>query len=106
MNKPVAPSPPRWDLSDLYASPDDPKIAADLTAAAGEVAALKMFEGRFEAARSDAATLGGLIAEGIALYETIADRLGAVGAYAGLKAQTELADPEMSRFFIKHKAYL
>ncbi len=59
---------------------------------------LKKYEGAFEAARSEAAKLGGLIAEGIALYETIADRLGAVGAYAALKAQTALADPEIGKF--------
>lgn len=89
---------PVWDSSDLYAAPDDPRIAADLTAAAVEVAVLKKYEGAFEAARSEAAKLGGLIAEGIALYETIADRLGAVGAYAALKAQTALADPEIGKF--------
>ena len=85
---------PVWDLSDLYASPNDPKIAADLATAAAEVATLKRYEGAFEAARGDAAKLGGLIAEGVALYETIADRLGAVGAYAALKAQTALTRRE------------
>ncbi|HWE44740.1 MAG TPA: M3 family oligoendopeptidase [Caulobacteraceae bacterium] len=89
---------PVWDLSDLYAAPDDPKLAADLAAAAAEVAALKRYEGAFEAARADAARLGGLIGEAVALYQTIADRLGAVGAYAALKAQTALADPEIGKF--------
>ena len=91
-------TPPVWDLSDLYASPHDPKITADLTAAAVEVAALKKYEGAFEAARSDPAKLGGLIDTSVSLYETIADRLGAVGAYAGLLAQTALADPEIGKF--------
>ncbi|HEY3812344.1 MAG TPA: M3 family oligoendopeptidase [Caulobacteraceae bacterium] len=89
---------PAWDLSDLYAVPDDPKIAADLAAAAAEVATLKTYEGAFEAARADAARLGGLIDQSVALYQTIADRLGAVGAFAALKAQTALADPEIGKF--------
>lgn len=91
-------TPPAWDLSDLYAAPDDPKIASDLATAAADVGALKRYEGAFEAARGDAAKLGGLIDSGVALYQSIADRLGAVGAYAALKAQTALADPEIGKF--------
>jgi oligoendopeptidase F len=90
--------PPVWDLSDLYASREDPAIAADLAAAAATVARLGKLEGAFLAARADAKRLGGLIDEAIGLYQQAADRLGAIGAYAGLAASTALTDPAWAKF--------
>ncbi len=89
---------PVWDLSDLYASREDPRLEADLKGAAAEVADLAKAQGSFLAARGDPATLGGRIAEAIELYEKIADRLGAIGAYAVLQAQIALADPVWAKF--------
>jgi oligoendopeptidase F len=96
MNAPAA-ALPVWSLADLYESPRDPRIAADLDAAAGLARDLAGREGRFLEARSHPARLAALIAEGLELYEAIANRLGAVGAYAGLAASVDRADPVLAK---------
>jgi len=101
MNAPVKPPAetlPVWNLEDLYAGRDDPRIETDLAAAAhinGELAALK---GAFVAARAEPAKLGGLIDQGISLYQRATDKLWAVGAYAGLASSTARDDPAWARF--------
>src|SRR5580658_8985904 len=101
MNAPVKPPAnalPEWRLDDLYSGRDDPKIAADLAAAAkfnGQLAALK---GQFVAARGEPGKLGALIDQGVGLYQDATNKLWAVGAYAGLAASTARDDPAWSRF--------
>jgi oligoendopeptidase F len=101
MNAPVkapAETLPVWNLEDLYSSREDPRIEADLAAAArinGELAALK---GGFVAARAEPATLGELIDRGVAFYQGATDKLWAVGAYAGLASSTARDDPAWARF--------
>jgi oligoendopeptidase F len=101
MNAPVRPPAnalPEWRLDDLYAGRDDPRIDADLEAAAAINAELEAMKGAFVAARPEPATLGGLIDEGVALYQRATDKLWAVGAYAGLAASTARDDPAWARF--------
>ena len=62
---------PLWDLSDLYASHEDPRIEADLERARALVGELNALQGRLLEARSSA------------------DLLGALGAYAFLAASTD-----------------
>jgi oligoendopeptidase F len=101
MNAPVKPPAetlPVWRLDDLYCGRDDPRIEADLAAAArinGELAALK---GAFVAARAEPAKLGALIDQGVGLYQGATDKLWAVGAYAGLASSTARDDPAWARF--------
>ncbi len=101
MNAPtpdLAAAPPCWSLEDLYASPDDPRIAGDLDAARhanGELVGLK---GQFLAARSDPARLGALIAQGVGLYEEATNALWSVGAYAGLAASVSRDDASWALF--------
>src|SRR5579859_7052000 len=101
MNAPVKPpveTLPTWRLDDLYAGRNDPRIEADLAAAAqvnGELAELK---GAFVVARADAARLGALIDQGVGLHEAATNKLWAVGAYAGLAASTARDDPAWARF--------
>jgi oligoendopeptidase F len=101
MNAPVKPPAetlPVWRLDDLYVGRDDPRIEADLAAAArinGELAALK---GAYVSARTDPARLGELIDRGVSLYQAATDKLWAVGAYASLAASTARDDPAWSRF--------
>src|ERR1700679_1649212 len=101
MNAPVKPPAetlPVWRLDDLYAGREDPRIEADLTAAAqvnGELAALK---GAFAAARAAPAKLGALIGQGVGLYQGATDKLWAVGAYASLALSTARDDPAWARF--------
>jgi oligoendopeptidase F len=101
MNAPVKPPAetlPVWRLDDLYASREDPRIEADLAAAAainGELAAL---QGAFVGARARAGELGALIERGIGLYQDATDRLWGVGAYASLASSTARDDPAWARF--------
>ena len=102
MNAPTpdlaAAAPPCWSLDDLYASPDDPRIAADLDAARRANAELVGLKGRFLAARGEPARLGALIARGVELYEEATNALWSVGAYAGLAASVSRDDPKWALF--------
>ena len=89
---------PEWRLDDLYAGLDDPRIERDLAAAAEANRKIAGLEGRLLAARADAAELGRLLGEGIALYEEAVNRLWSVGAYAGLQTSTKREDPAWAKF--------
>ena len=84
--------PPLWDLSDLYASREDARIAADLEAAKMAVAEMNGLQGRFVAERADAKALGATLDRAIARYEQASEKLGALGAYAFLAASTNRND--------------
>ncbi|MFZ5668824.1 MAG: M3 family oligoendopeptidase [Pseudomonadota bacterium] len=103
MNAPVKPPAPadalpEWNLADLYAGRDDPRIETDLKAAVAANDALVALKGRFVESRADAGALGVLIDQGVALYEQATDGLWAVGAYAALAASTARDDPAWSKF--------
>ena len=83
---------PLWDLSDLYASREDPRVEADLTEAGRLVDELNGLQGRLVEAKADAAVLGERLDRAIRLYELASDRLGALGAYAFLAASTNRSD--------------
>jgi oligoendopeptidase F len=89
---------PQWNLGDLYAGRDDPKIATDIAKAKAANDALAALEGRFLASRANARVLGELLVNGIGLYEQATNGLWAVGAYAGLAASTARDDPAWAKF--------
>ncbi len=84
---------PTWDLSDLYASPDAPEIEQDLARADSDAIA---FEARCKGrlAGFDATAL----ADAIAVYEAIDERLGRLGAFASLRFSIDGTDPHRGRF--------
>jgi oligoendopeptidase F len=85
---------PAWDLSDLYASLDDPKVMADLAQA--EQTAKAFAQARAgKLAGLSGAQLGGAIAE----YEQIQEMLGRVGSYAQLLFAGDSTDPAVGRFY-------
>lgn len=88
---------PLWDLTDLYASRDDAKVAADMEKARGLVEALNGLKGRL-AADQDAQALGEALDRAIQLYEQASDVLGALGAYAFLSASTARDDATAQGF--------
>jgi oligoendopeptidase F len=102
MNAPTpdlaAAAPPCWSLEDLYESPDDPRIAADLDAARRANAELVGLKGQFLATRGEPARLGALIARGVGLYEEATNALWSVGAYAGLAASVSRDDSKWALF--------
>lgn len=81
---------PRWDLSDLYQGPDDPRIDCDLDdldRRAGEFQ--KRYEGRLTKGEVSASEL----LEAFQEYESMS-RLGArVGSYSSLLYSTNTTDP-------------
>jgi oligoendopeptidase F len=89
---------PEWNLADLYAGRDDPKIETDLVAAKAANDELASLEGLFLQARSEPQRLGVLLDRGIKLYEQATNGLWGVGAYAGLAASTARDDPAWAKF--------
>ncbi len=89
---------PEWRLDDLYAGREDPRIEADLQAAAAANAALAEMKGDFAAARNSAATLGERLDRGVTLYEQAANSLWSVGAFAALASSTARNDPAWAKF--------
>ncbi len=84
---------PRWDLSDLYAGPDDPRIEADLDAAAREAEALeRQHRGRVAGLDGDA------LAALVAAFEAVSERLARVGSYAQLLFAVHRDDGHVARF--------
>ena len=85
---------PVWDLSDLYRSPEDPALAADLDRAEADAKAF---------AEQHAGRLGGLsgdaLAEAIATYERIEERLGRAMSFGQLVFAGDAQDPANGRFY-------
>lgn len=89
---------PEWNLADLYAGRDDPKIETDLAAAKAANDELVKMKGRFTSLRGDPLHLGELLDHGINLYETATNGLWGVGAYASLAASTARDDAAWAKF--------
>ncbi len=84
---------PAWDLTDLYKSTDDPAIKADFERLDKEADTLrKALHEKIADAR------GETLAQGIADYEAIQDRIHKLMAYAYLNYATDMSDGERARF--------
>lgn len=90
---------PEWDLSALYASPDDPSIERDIQMAGDAAVDLAdRAKGRLEAllkAPDGASAFAALIAD----YEKLQDLLGRVMSYAGLLYSGDTTDPQRMKFY-------
>jgi len=85
---------PNWNLNDLYAAQDDPKLEADLTWASSSSAAFaKDVQGRL------ADLSGAELGDAIARYESILDRLYKVMSYAQLVHAGDMGSPEIAAFY-------
>nr|HML30261.1 M3 family oligoendopeptidase [Hyphomicrobium sp.] len=86
---------PQWDLSDLYAGPDDPAIQRDLKAAAAEATRIKAtYQGRLAELAKD----GGKLIEPIKDYEKLSDLAGKLGSFSGLYYVLNQTDPVRAKF--------
>ncbi|HYI84005.1 MAG TPA: M3 family oligoendopeptidase [Acetobacteraceae bacterium] len=85
---------PVWDLGDLYRSPEDPALAAELEVAETEA---KGFAARH--AGKLGAMDGAALATAIAEYERIEERLGKAMSYAQLVFSGDAQDPANGRFY-------
>jgi oligoendopeptidase F len=90
---------PEWNLNDLYSGLDDPAIKRDLNDVDAACAAFEeAYKGKLDAmARTPAA--GVALAEAVRRYETIDDRMGRVGSYAGLLHAGNTVDPARTKFY-------
>ena len=85
---------PAWDLSDLYAGPDCPALAADLTQAeTGAAAFAARYQGKL------AGFSGAELAQAVAEYERLDEVLSKVMSFAGLLYASNMADPNIGRFY-------
>jgi len=84
---------PVWNLDDLYRGPDDPRIAADLEAAAKEAKALNArFAGKV------AALDGEGLADMLEAYERLAERLGRISSFSYLYYCTAMQESARATF--------
>ncbi len=85
---------PAWDLSDLYAAPDDPRLNADLDRAEADSRALEASHaGRLASLSGDA------LAAAITSYEAIEEVLGRAMSYAQLVFSGDAQSAENGRFY-------
>ncbi|MBC6416793.1 MAG: M3 family oligoendopeptidase [Rhodospirillales bacterium] len=84
---------PEWDLSDLYAGPEDPALQADLADLESRAEA---FRGRYEGglARLSAAGFAGAVEA----YQALQEGLGRAVSYAQLLYAGDMNDPRIGQF--------
>ena len=81
-----------WDLSDLFAGPDDAALVATLDAALAAAQQFsRRYRGRIRAAGGPAATM---VATAVAEMEAILEQVGKAGAYADLLHASDTMPPE------------
>jgi oligoendopeptidase F len=90
---------PEWNLTDLYASIDDPKVQADLAKADADCVAFEReFKGKLEEiAKSPSA--GATLGAAVRRYEAIDDLLGRLVSFAGLVRAQNTTDPKRGKFY-------
>ncbi|MBM3633531.1 MAG: M3 family oligoendopeptidase [Alphaproteobacteria bacterium] len=88
---------PRWDLTDFYASQNDPKIEEDLNEAEKMAKAFAAtYKGKFAATNS---WTGDTLYQGIVDYEKIDELLGKLISYGYLLFATNVNNPPVLQFF-------
>ena len=86
---------PKWDLSDLFASPDDPRLSQTLDAVKAEAEAFA------HSVRGTLASLSPAELEAtLSTWESLHQRAGKPGAFASLRFSTD-SSPESGAFLQK-----
>jgi oligoendopeptidase F len=87
---------PVWNLTDLYPGPKSKAVQADLERAAAEAERIKeRYQGKLAAVAGNGAAL----AEAIAAYESLSDRIGKLASYASLLYAADTSDVENAKFY-------
>jgi oligoendopeptidase F len=90
---------PEWNLADLYAGIDDPRVKRDLDRAdADSIAFEEAYKGKLAefAQRPDA---GPVLAEAVKRFEALDDLLGRLTSFAGLVHAGNTVDPARAKFY-------
>jgi oligoendopeptidase F len=85
---------PVWDLGDLYPSRDGPEITADIERARAEAG---RFAARYEGQLAGLDGAG--LAEALAAYEALDERLSRLMSYASLVYAGDMSDAAIARFY-------
>ena len=85
---------PVWDLGDLYPSRDGPEITADIERARAEAG---RFAARYEGQLTGLDGAG--LAEALAAYEALDERLSRLMSYASLVYAGDMSDAAIARFY-------
>ena len=85
---------PLWDLTDLYPGAASPELERDLADAQKTAEALAVrYQGKL------GSTDGATLAEAIAEYERLEDKLGRIMSFAHLTYARDMTDPAVGKFF-------
>ena len=85
---------PVWDLTDLYASPNDDAVVRDFNALSKKATVFaKKYTGKLNTLKGDE------LATAIAEYEKIQDGLGKIGSYAQLLYAGDMSNPVNTQFY-------
>jgi oligoendopeptidase F len=90
---------PEWNLADLYAGIDDPRVKQDLDRADAESIAFEQaYKGKL-GALADGPDAGPALATAVKRYEALDDLLGRIGSFAGLVHAGNTVDPARAKFY-------
>ncbi len=88
---------PEWNLEDLYAGMDDPRLKRDLALSETEsVAFEEKYKGRLDGL---AAAGGAALAPAVVAFETLDELIGRIISYAGLLHAGDTSDPARAKFY-------
>ncbi len=89
---------PEWDLGDLYAGIDDPRVVSDLDQADAESRAFEeTYKGKLSALAES--LQGPALAQAVKRYEALDDLIGRIISYAGLIHAGHTVDPARAKFY-------
>jgi oligoendopeptidase F len=90
---------PEWNLADLYAGPDSPKLKADLgTSERAADAMQERYAGKL-VALLDGGQGGVQLAQAVREFEALNDIMGRIVSYASLLYAADTSDPKRQKFF-------
>ncbi len=90
---------PEWNLADLYSAMDAPELEADFVRVETESKAfVDRYKGKLDGL-ARAANASEHLAECVATYEAIDDRLGRILSYAGLVYAGDTSDAKRAKFY-------
>jgi len=90
---------PEWNLADLYAGIDDPRVKRDLDRADAESIAFEQaYKGKL-AALTQGPDAGPALAEAVKRFEALDDLLGRLTSFAGLVHAGNTVDPARAKFY-------
>ena len=90
---------PRWDLTDLYSSPESEILSNDLDNLGIDI---KNFSNKYKGHINNKLSvnmLGSVLHEAICQYEKISEKMGQIGSYATLYHVTDTSDSSRSKFY-------